>query len=305
MMHLLHPNILNLSAAIAQPIGLPLLADKGISADILRIDRIHPVVSGNKWFKLKHYLQQAIVNHQHSLLSFGGAYSNHIVATAFAAREFGLKSIGIIRGEKPSRLSHTLQNASQYGMQLEFVSRAEYQHKTDADWLKGLSDKYPGAYMVPEGGAGEAGVKGAAEILALSDSTVYTHFLCAMGTGTVLKGLAQSAANSQQIIGIPVLKGFEHWLQDQDGLKGKPNVQVFTSYHFGGYAKNNKDLFAFMNQLYRQTGIPTDFVYTAKLLFATVDLIQKDYFPANSRLLLIHGGGLQGNESLPEKTLIF
>ncbi len=304
-MHLLHPNILNLSAAIPQSIGLPLLADRGISADILRIDKIHPVVSGNKWFKLKYFLEQAIHSHHHSILSFGGAYSNHIVATAFAAREFGLKSIGIIRGEKPSTLSHTLENASRYGMQLEFVSRVDYQQKNEAEWIRRLSEKYPGAFVVPEGGAAGPGIKGAAEMLALTDASTYTHILCAVGTGTVLKGLSLAASDNQQIIGIPVLKGFDNWLQEQEAFTGKANVQVFTSYHFGGYAKNNKDLFAFMNQLYRQTGIPTDFVYTAKLLFATIDLIQKNHFPANSRLLLIHGGGLQGNESLPEKTLIF
>ena len=306
-MNLLHDDIVNLAAAAVEKMDLPALHAHAISADVLRLDQIHPVISGNKWFKLKYYLQEALQQHYNSLLTFGGAYSNHIVAIACAAQQVGLKSVGIIRGEKPVVISHSLRNAMHYGMQLEFVSRNDYSNRNDPALAAMLAEKYQQPYFIAEGGQGMLGIKGAAEILNLVDKTKYSHLLCAVGTGTLLNGIARSSLPGQQLVGIPVLKGFEN---NEAGLlsisnnAGK-NIQLVHEYHFGGYAKNNAELFAFMNGLYQETGIPTDFVYTGKLFFAAMDLVKKNHFPKGSKLLIIHSGGLQGNGSLAAGRLIF
>lgn len=307
-MNLLPDDIVNLSAATVEKLDEPVLQDHGISADVLRLDKIHPVISGNKWFKLKYYLQEAREQQYSSLLTFGGAYSNHIVATACAAQQAGLKSIGIIRGEKPALISHTLSNAMRYGMQLEFMSRSDYSKKNDPALLAMLAKKYQQPYFIAEGGEGMPGIRGAAEILQLVDKTKYSHLLCAVGTATLLKGIIQSSVPQQKLLGVLVLKGFENSLAEipapTDTSMGK-RIELVHDYHFGGYAKNNAELFAFMNGLYRQTGIATDFVYTGKLFFAAMDLVKKKHFPVGSSLLIIHSGGLQGNGSLAPGTLVF
>jgi 1-aminocyclopropane-1-carboxylate deaminase len=297
----------DLSAATVEKIDLSALDNGNTTLYVLRLDKIHPVISGNKWFKLKYYLQDAIKNKHTHIITFGGAYSNHIVATAFAAAGAGLRSTGIIRGEKTSTLSPTLKEAKDYGMDLEFISRGTYFKKTDPEFIEIQLQKHPGAYIISEGGEGECGVKGAAEILDLVNKTGYSHLICAVGTGTMLKGLVAGSLSHQQIIGIPVLKGFDHWLKDQPMMvdSTRERIHLICNYHFSGYARNNASLFAFMNEWYAATGIPSDFVYTGKLLFGVIDLIKKGYFPEGSQLLVVHSGGLQGNRSLPEKTLIF
>ncbi|HSC36538.1 MAG TPA: pyridoxal-phosphate dependent enzyme, partial [Chitinophagaceae bacterium] len=265
-------------------------------------------ISGNKWFKLNYYLQQAQRDKATGLLSFGGAYSNHIIAVACAAAALGLPCAGIIRGEQPARLSHTLQEAMQYGMQLEFTSRDSYQTKTAADFTARLSEKYPGYYHIPEGGSGRPGVEGSMEILNLVNKHLFSHIGCAVGTATMWLGLAASALPEQEVIGIPVLKGNDDWqaLATSFIPPGRmPFSHIIPGYHFGGYARKNAALLAFMNQFYAHTSIPTDFVYTGKLLFAILDLVEKGYFAKGSRLLAIHSGGLQGNRSLPAGTLDF
>ncbi len=289
-------SIVDTGLADIEPVPLPVFPEKGIEADTLRLDRIHPVISGNKWFKLKYYLLDAAAGKSKTLISFGGAYSNHIVALACAAKQCGFESVGIIRGEASGRPSPTLQAAAGYGMQLRFMSRAEYREKTQ--WLHELSIKFPSSHIIPEGGAGEAGIKGSEEILALADQSKYSHIFCAMGTGTMCLGLARAASAQQYVHGICVLKGFQEF---QDAAR----LRIHHDYHFGGYAKKTPELIHFMNQLHRQTGIPTDFVYTGKLFYAVADLAGRDYFPAGSRLLLIHSGGLQGNRSLPKGMLDF
>ena len=303
-MHLLPENIVNLSAANTQRVHLPQLDARNMLLDVLRLDKIDPIISGNKWFKLKYYLQQAIQAPQKRLLTFGGAWSNHIVATAAAANKAGLKSIGIIRGERPAILSNALLNAADSGMQLVFISRQEYNQKKDPAFMKKLMEEYDDPFIIPEGGEGEPGIKGAAEIGALADMKQYTHLVCAVGTGTLLRGLLRGSLPGQQIIGIPVLKGFDNWLPSI-GTEEQHRIHILPNYHFGGYAKKNEPLLAFMNQFYTETNIPTDFVYTGKLFFSIIDLIKKDYFPKDSRLLAFHSGGLQGNNSLPSGTLIF
>jgi len=267
-----------------QTVELPELCQHHVHMDVLRLDQIHPVISGNKWFKLKEWLRLANNSGSGRLITFGGAWSSHIVATACAAKEAGLSAIGIIRGERPAHPSAALSDAEKYGMQLEFISREQYRKKDDPAFLAGLSAHYPGAVIIPEGGAGSPGINGSMDILRMIDSSPYSHILCAVGTGTTYKGLAAAAAPAQQVIGISVLQ---------------------LPYHFGGYARHTPELLAFMNHFHRSTGIPSDFVYTGKLFYAALDMVQKDHFPPNSRILVIHSGGLQGNRSLSPGVLDF
>lgn len=277
------------------------------TVDVLRLDLIHPVVSGNKWFKLNDYLRDAIGLNRKTIATFGGAYSNHIVATAAAADASGLKSIGIIRGEKPTAFSNTLTDAIEFGMKLYFVSREDYRNRTvPHELLKDFNTDE--IYFINEGGYGQKGVEGAKEILQLTDSSKYTHIIAAVGTGTTLAALVQAAQPRQNITGISVMKNNFSLRQEINNLLPQSNKDQFTLIHdypFGGYAKHTADLIQFMNQWYHLTGIPSDFVYTGKLFFAVNDLIQKHYFPSESKLLIIHSGGLQGNRSLPKGTLIF
>jgi len=304
-MHLLPENIVNLSAAVINQLRLKQNNQQTVPLDVLRLDKIDSVISGNKWFKLKYYLKEALAENKKTLLTFGGAWSNHIVATACAAKKIGLASIGIIRGEAPAVHSYALQTASALGMQLVFVSRELYNQKNDPSFIASVLQQYDYPCIIPEGGEGIAGVKGAGEIIDLVHKEDYTHIICAVGTGTQLAGIAGIIADQQQIIGIPVLKGFDNWHSPFIMKETMQRVHILPGYHMGGYAKRNEALLNFMNQFYNETGIPTDWVYTGKMFFAINDLLKKDYFPAGSRLLAIHSGGLQGNHSLAPGRLIF
>ncbi len=284
---------------------LPHFSSGDVQTDILRLDLLHPVVSGNKWFKLKYYLAEALAGNYHTLASFGGAYSNHIVATAFAAREAGLASIGYIRGEETTPLSPTLRNAMEYGMKLEYVSREAFRNTESI--MAATTDN--GIYWIREGGFGTLGAKGAADILSVTDTSGYSHIICAVGTGTMLAGLVQAALPHQQLVGISVLKnhfGLEGEVRSLLPQKEpRASFTIEQDFHFGGYAKHPQDLIRFMQDLWAREQLPTDIVYTSKLLFAIRQLLDLAYFPAGSRLLLIHSGGLQGNASLPAGTLPF
>jgi len=286
---------INTAAITTDKVELPVLNNRALELWVLRLDKIHPVISGNKWFKLKYHLLEAQQRAAKGLLTYGGAFSNHIIALACAARDLGWKSAGIIRGERPAVLSHTLKAAMDYGMQLEFISRDAYRNNSLPGAGSGVEDSYPGYYIVPEGGSGPNGIRGSREILELAEKDRFTHILCAIGTATMYQGLLSSVSAGQQLIGVPVIKGGEKL----------PFSDIQAGYHFGGYARKNAALTTFMNQFYEQTNIPTDFVYTGKLLFATLDMVEKGYFSPGSRLLVIHSGGLQGNRSLPEGTLRF
>jgi 1-aminocyclopropane-1-carboxylate deaminase len=305
--------------SLVESLSWPELTARDIDADILRLDKLHPVVSGNKWFKLKGYLQEVS---GHSILTFGGAWSNHLIATAYAARQTGLSAIGIVRGERPPVLSSTLEAAAAYGMHLEFISRKEYAKKEQPDSLRQLADRYPGAYIIPEGGAGITGIRGSEDILRGIDAEKYTHILCAIGTGTTWLGLARASFPGQAIIGIPVLKGMDdpgaiehsalaHSAIDPAASEAlltsdqRRRCRLLTGYHFGGYARHPPELLNFINNLYHETGVPSDIVYTGKLFYAARDAVRQDLFPAHSRLLIVHSGGLQGNRSLAPGILDF
>jgi len=271
--------------------------------DVLRLDEIHPVVSGNKWFKLKYYLENAKQKGYDSIATFGGAYSNHIVAAAFACREYGFKSTGIIRGERPVKLSHTLMHAVEYGMQLQFISRADYKNR---ETLR-LADNL---YRIEEGGHGSLGAKGASEILQFVPvAETYTHIVCALGTGTMFAGIINASATHQMVMGISVLRDNISITNEVEALVDNANSHgdytILHDYHFGGYAKHPPQLINFMRMAWNKYNLPTDMVYTAKTLYAIQQLALNGFFATGSRILMIHSGGLQGNASLPVGLLPF
>lgn len=295
---------INSGPSFGQPRIIPLAAF-GNKVAVLRLDEVHPVIAGNKWYKLKGYISAAQAQGKKALLTFGGAYSNHIIATAAACAHLGLKSYGVIRGERAPQRSPTLQDAEGYGMELCFVSREAYRSKQLPPELEAIASE---CIIVPEGGYGKEGMEGFWALrneLALGD---YTHILCAVGTGTTVAAFAHGAPAHQQVIGISALKNnlsledaVEHLLQQGQ----KAYVHIEHNFHFGGYAKYNKELLQFMNTWYRLTGIPSDFVYTAKLFYAFTQLWEGGFFGPQSNVLLVHSGGLQGNRSLPPGSLIF
>lgn len=286
--------------------SLPSLYKFHTNADVLRLDLMHPVISGNKWFKLKEYFKEAINLRKTNIITYGGAYSNHLVATAAFAQASRLKSTGLVRGERPAQLSPTILQAEQFGMKIIFLSREDYKRKIVPP---SLAEHYTNDenYLINEGGYGMAGAQGAKAIMEEVDTSAYTHIVAAVGTGTTLAGLISAAANKQHIIGISVLKNNLSVEKEIKDLlpNEKINFTLLYDFHFGGYAKYTPELISFMNDWYTETGIPSDFVYTGKLFYAAKELIVNNFFPKQSKLLIIHSGGLQGNRSLPPGKLIF
>ena len=264
-----------------------------------REDLIHPFVSGNKFRKLKYNLLQAKTENQSTLLTFGGAYSNHIAAVAYAGRENGFQTIGIIRGDELAdkiASNPTLKFAQECGMQFEFVSREDYRLKTGAAFLEQLENKFGSFYLIPEGGTNALAIKGCEEILTQEDG-IFDYVACAIGTGGTISGIINSALPHQKILGFPALKG--DFLQDEiRNFVQNDNWELILDYHFGGYGKVNTVLVDFINRFLEKTKIPLDPVYTGKMVFGIVDLIEKNYFPKNSKILLIHTGGLQGIQGM-------
>lgn len=282
-------------------LSLTVFQENDVEVDVLRIDKIHPVVSGNKWFKLRYYLEEAKQQHKKTIVTFGGAWSNHIVATAAACRLNNLNCIGIIRGEEPATFSATLLEARQLGMQFVFISREAYKAKQLPVSLINRDD----SYIINEGGYGIIGAQGATGILDYAREKNYTHICCAAGTGTMTAGLLMYPCPSD-IVSISVLKNNLGLGDDIRQLTNECKTPLIVhDYHFGGYAKHTPVLLSFMNEFYKQTAIPSDFVYTGKLFFAVHDLITNHYFKQGSKILVIHSGGIQGNRSLSKGTLIF
>ncbi len=262
----------------------------GREVSVLRLDLIHPQISGNKWFKLKYNLEEATKQGLDTILTFGGTFSNHIHATAAACELAGLKSIGIIRGEKESENNSTLTEAKKSGMQLHFVSREEYKQKESLVFIEGLKNKFGNFYLIPEGGNNKLGEKGCREILTKENN--FDIIFCACGTGTTFRGIQKSLKENQKLIGISVLKG-----------EGELNShgEIIPGYHFGGYAKHTGELLEFKIKFEMESKIPLDYIYTAKLFFAVKDMISKNGIPVNSKVLVVHSGGLQGNEGYEKR----
>ena len=268
----------------------------GIELFIKREDKLHPIISGNKFRKLKYNIQEAKRLGHTTLLTFGGAFSNHILAVAGAGAEFGFKTIGIIRGEElESKINEnpTLAKTQELGMQFHFVSRTAYRDKESSSFISFLCEKFGNFYLVPEGGTNDLAIKGCEEILTSEDKSYFTHIACAVGTGGTISGLINSSTEKQQLIGFSSLKGA--FLSEViRNFVVKTNWSISDAYHFGGYGKVNDELIQFLNSFYTQTSIPLDPVYTGKMVFGVLDLIEKGYFPENSKILMIHTGGLQG-----------
>ncbi len=288
---------------IVQTIEADWLDNRGVRLDVLRSDLVHPVISGNKWFKLQYFVAEAIQYNARSIASFGGAYSNHIVATAYACFISGIPAVGFIRGEKPAKLSHTLQQAADYGMHLHFISREQYREK------ELLQQQYPQHYWIPEGGYGEKGARGAAGLLQfVPEAAIYTHIVAAAGTGTMLAGLIRASDPAQQVIGISVLKnhtGLENDIRLLLPPGANLHFRLYHEYHFGGYAKHPALLTGYITECWNNYRLPLDMVYTAKAFFATEQLIRRQEIANGSRVLFVHSGGLQGNLSLPAGLLPF
>jgi len=265
-----------------------------ITLIIRRLDLVHPQISGNKFFKLKYnFLEAKRQGYQH-ILSFGGAYSNHIAATAFAAQQFSFQSVGVIRGEELADrpLNPTLATAQEFGMQLHFVSRDEYRRKQQPEYLAELARQFPEHYVIPEGGTNALAIQGCQEILKDSDAQ-FDVICCAVGTGGTISGLIEASHAHQQILGFSALKG--SFLKDEVAqLTKKTNWNILDDYCCGGYAKTSAALVQFIRDFEAEFSILLEQVYTAKMLMGIFDLIEKNYFPARSKLLVIHSGGLQG-----------
>ena len=265
-----------------------------ITLIIRRLDLVHPQISGNKFFKLKYnFLEAKRQGYQH-ILSFGGAYSNHIAATAFAAQQFGFQSVGVIRGEELADrpLNPTLATAQQFGMQLHFVNRDEYRRKQQPEYLTELARQFPEHYVIPEGGTNALAIRGCQEILKENDAK-FDVICCAVGTGGTITGLIKASYTHQKVLGFSALKG--SFLEDEIAqLTKKTNWNILDDYCCGGYAKTSAALVQFIRDFEAEFSIPLEQIYTAKMLMGIFDLIEKNYFPAGSKLLVIHSGGLQG-----------
>lgn len=266
-----------------------------VQLTVKRLDLIHPQISGNKFFKLKYNLLAAKQQNLNQVLTFGGAYSNHIAATAYAAHYFGFKSIGIIRGEELAKqaFNPTLQTAQDFGMQLHFVSRAEYRLRHELEYLQQLKQRYPNTWIIPEGGTNDLAIQGTKEILSADDRENYDVICCAVGTGGTIAGIIESSSDQQHILGFSALKG-DFLKHDIQQWTNKTNWSLTDEYCCGGYAKTNFELLQFMQQFEQQYAVPLEQVYTAKMMMGLFDLIQQGNFPVNTRILAIHTGGLQG-----------
>jgi 1-aminocyclopropane-1-carboxylate deaminase len=272
-----------------------ILFDKaGVRVLIKREDLNHPLVSGNKWWKLKYNLAEARNKEKKTLLTFGGAYSNHIFATAAAAHELGFESIGIIRGEETLPLNRTLRFASDQGMQLHYVSRELYRKKNEAEFKEELHKQFGDFYLIPEGGTNKLAVKGVTKFAQSFDND-FDYLCCAVGTGGTMAGLINGTNSDKTILGFPVLKGGEFLKAEIEKLLDteRYNWKLVTDYHFGGYAKSNSALLEFIKQFEKDFKIPLEHIYTGKMFFGLFDLIENGYFRRGSVIFAIHSGGLQ------------
>ncbi len=291
-----------------QVIENDVLSEKGISLTVLRFDEIHPIISGNKLFKLHYFLEEIKRLQIHQVVTFGGAFSNHLVAAAYCCKINKLQCTGVVRGEEPAVYCHTLQQCVNYGMRLKFVSRQAYKQKDEPGFLKEIAKINEEYYSIPEGGCHTEGARGAALMMDYVPRNA-THIACAVGTATTVAGLLTRANEQQRIIALPVLKGMNDLDERINFLTGKKytdqQLVIKPNYHFGGYAKATPELFEFMNHLFEEYHLPTDFVYTAKMMYGIMDMIEQDFFAAGSNIVCMHTGGLQGNLSLQKNILTF
>jgi 1-aminocyclopropane-1-carboxylate deaminase len=283
-----------------QQVFLPILEEKKVELFIKREYLIHPFVSGNKFRKLKYNLQEAKKLKKKALFTYGGAFSNHIVATAVAGKIAGFKTFGIIRGDELGKKleetleeNATLREAHNNGMKFQFVSREQYRQKSSFGFVEKMKNKWGDFYVIPEGGTNCLAVDGCEEILNKEDSK-FNYICSAVGTGGTISGLINASKKNQKIIGFPALKGNFLSEEIKKYVGRKKNWSLQKAYHFGGYAKHDEELITFINNFTAETGVLLDPVYTGKMLFGILDLIEKGDFSEGSKILAIHTGGIQG-----------
>ena len=288
---------------------LPELKTMSHQLFIKREDQIHPLVSGNKYRKLKYNLLEAKNQKQQTILTFGGAFSNHILATAVAGKLQNFKTIGVIRGDELGQdlsrtlaTNSTLRAASEHGMKFEFVTRDAYRNKNTPQFLEKLQEKYSNFYLIPEGGTNELAVKGCEEILTEQDNQFDYICLC-VGTGGTISGVINSSKSHQKVLGFPALKGDFLAKEVRRYSKEKHHWELINEYHFGGYAKYNDELIHFINRFKKETKISLDPIYTGKMMFGIVDMIVNNKFKTGSKILVIHTGGLQGIDGFNQRLL--
>ena len=285
-----------------------------VEMSVLRLDLMHPWVNGNKWYKLKYNLLEAKERNFTTLLTFGGAYSNHIFATAAAGKLFGLNTIGVIRGEETSPLNSTLSFAVQQGMQLVYLDRKTYRQRNTTELQTELRERFGEVFIIPEGGSNLNGVRGCMEILAQAEDFDVVCVAC--GTGTTFAGIVLSLSQQKRAIAFPILKNGAFLKQEIETLlqnylsadlpvptKSSCAWELVCDYHFGGYAKVNDELLKFSQQFQQMHGVTLDYVYTAKMFYGVMDLLKQGFFRKGDRILLIHTGGLQGNVGIKEKLI--
>lgn len=307
-------NIIDTQKSVLQRIELKDWKNRGIEVSVKRDDLLDEAISGNKWRKLYYNLQQALHQKSAGIFTFGGAYSNHLLAVAKACSLLGIPSLGFVRGEELTPASnHTLEECSAYGMKLEFLSRELYRLRNDKMFIDELKTEYPAYYAIPEGGANFYGMIGCQEIWKELPGDI-DHVFVAQGTTTTSCGLLMGAGENTTIHAVPVLKGFEvkETMQKQlvyalfdeeltDSLLER--VCLHDTYHFGGYGKYTEELLTFIQQIYAATGIPLDPVYTAKAFFAMYNELEQPCYDGQ-KVLFYHSGGIQGCKSVEEKEKI-
>jgi 1-aminocyclopropane-1-carboxylate deaminase len=284
----------------------PVLNDKRVTLIVKREDLIHPHLSGNKWYKLKYNLIEAKKQEHDTLLTFGGAYSNHIYATAAVGEIFNIKTIGVIRGEEYNPLNSTLSFAKKCGMKFHYLDRGSYRKKTTSKVIKSLKEKFGRFFLIPEGGSNSLAVKGCAEITG-SIKIDFNYVCCAVGTGGTLAGLAASLEGNKKALGFSILKGAEFLNDNVKKLlksyskKEFRNWQINFDYHFGGYSKFEIELINFIEEFQYRTSIPIEPIYTGKMIYGIFDLVKKGFFTPGTTIIAIHTGGLQGLAGLYDK----
>ena len=292
----------NANSTALQKIDESLFEQHEVSLYIKRIDQVHPLISGNKWYKLKYNLMHAKEQGYSTLLSFGGAYSNHIHALAYAGKLTGFQTVGVIRGEAHEALNPTLRFAAEQGMQLHYVNREQYRQKEASPIVQAIIAQYAPCYVIPEGGSNALAVRGCREIV--NDISFPLDALCcACGTGGTFAGLVQGLSAAQRAIGFAVLKGASFLERDVTGLlqtsesSSKAPWTICHDYHFGGYAKLTPDLKEFVLGFEEKHAIAIEPVYTGKMLYGVYDMVRRGLFSQGEKIVVVHSGGLQGRET--------
>jgi len=292
-----------------QKIDHPLFQQYGVELYIKREDLVHKQISGNKWYKLKHNLQHAKDQGFSRLVSFGGAFSNHLHAMAFAGQQFGFETIGIVRGERPELLNPTLADAEQWGMQLQFLSRTDYRRRHDAAFVAKLVEPHQPCFVIPEGGANQWALAGCADIVeGINHQLTDFDIVCVpCGTGATLAGIVVALGGNTEVLGFPALKGATSLVDEIRAMITEFDAESATQWHLvdefhcGGFAKITSELVAFMQCWQQQTGVALDPVYTGKMMMGLCELLRRDYFPVGTRIVAVHTGGMQGLRGMQEK----